>query len=224
MENIDNSQQISEQKKLIVSFSSSMFHSNCLGLINFKEIIQEYIDDKIISLKDKIDNKIVRPYYINSNGSPIIFADECDKDVGILKIDAYTQAYSKYLGDCDEGEIKLILQGRYVEILKLYALISGFSELEINLMHHFKDFNNGLRFKPKYEKGVNIIKSYIDENYIFHRTKKSIKANEEYYKVKGGYYTITANSYRLSYMFYADGSSKCFVRTDDDFDIFKARY
>lgn len=208
---------MSEQKKLIVSFSDSYFHEDYLGLVDFKEVIKQHVDLGIISFKDKVDYKVVRPYYINRNGSPIIFADECDTDVGMLKIDDYTRGYSKYLEDCDEREIGLIFKRKDISTLKEYAKISGFSELEIDLMCYFKDFHIGLgHFKPIFKDGAKITISYIDENYSFHKTKKSIKPGQKYLKTKLGYYTILNRLYRYSLEVKPDGTEHYVLITDDD--------
>lgn len=208
---------MSGQKKLVVSFSSSIVHENCMGLVNFKEIINEHSDLNFTLYEVTVVDGVVMPHYIVCDSPTATFKKGHNTDIGYLDFGGYSVIYSKYLEDCNGHEIMLIVQkGEYTEILKEYAKICGFSELEIDLMCYFKDFNVGLlKFNPRFKNGGKVSFNYIDENYSFHKTKKNIKPEQKYFKVKGGYYTININMYRLIASSNSDYNLK--VITDDYF-------
>jgi hypothetical protein len=109
--------------------------------------IGEFTNDLFI--KERENGKFCTPEYTDACGNPVgLTVKEAKTGVGIVNIDeGYNTTYTTLLSDCDEKEIKLIIESKEWnrdDLLDLYAEHLGYSDLEIRLMNFFDDYGSGV--------------------------------------------------------------------------------
>jgi hypothetical protein len=145
------------------------FHNAGFKTFIGEKKISDFTDDLFI--KDRENGKFCTPEYTDGGGNPVgLTVKEAETEIGIIDIDGgYNTTYTNFLSDCDENEIKLIIESREWnrdDLLDLYAEYLGYSETEIRLMNFFDDYDSGvLEVRPETKDGVRVGYNYLEEEF-----------------------------------------------------------
>jgi hypothetical protein len=121
------------------------FHNAGFKTFIGEKKIGDFTNDLFI--KERENGKFCTPEYVDGGGNPVgLTVKEAETGIGRINLDEdYNTTYTTFLSDCDEKEIKLIIESREWnrdDLLDLYAEHLGYSELEIRLMNFFDDYNS----------------------------------------------------------------------------------
>lgn len=123
------------------------FHNAGFKTFIGEKNINDFINDLFI--KDRENGKFCTPEYVDGCGNLVdLTVKEAKTGIGCINIDFdYNTTYTKFLADCTETEIKLIIESNEwnkENLLDLYAAHLGYSETEIKLMNFFDDYDSGV--------------------------------------------------------------------------------